>query len=76
MADRTAAHDDATMRAIRGLEAAIGDGVGIVEVAPDLTVQAGLVVLDREQIVAAAVEDGDAGFEWQQAAQKRLERVR
>ena len=40
------------------LETAVDFGGRIIEVAPDLVVQAGLVALERQQVVAAAVEDG------------------
>ena len=56
VADEVAADLDAAVVAIGRLEVAVDRG-GVVEIAPDLVVQAGLVVLDGEQVVAAAVED-------------------
>ncbi len=41
-----------------GVETAVDFGGGIIKVTPDLVVQAGLIVLERQQVVAAAVEDG------------------
>ncbi len=58
MADPVAADLDAAMVAIGCLETAMDFGPGIIEVAADFVVQAGLVVLERQQIVAATIEDG------------------
>ena len=49
---------DAAVVGVGCFEAAVDDGGRVVEIAPDLVMQAGLVVLDREQVVAAAVEEG------------------
>ena len=53
-----AADLDAAMVAVDRLEPAVDFGLGVIEVAPDLVVQAGLVVLECQQVVAAAVEGG------------------
>ena len=58
VADPVAAELDAAVLAIGGLEAAVDRGVRVVEGARDLVVQARLVGLEREQIVAASLEDG------------------
>jgi len=58
VADAMAAHRDAAMVAVGRLEGAVEGGRRVVQVAPDLVVQAGLVVLDDQQVVAAPVEDG------------------
>ena len=58
MADGMATHHDAAVITVGCLEAAVNDGGGIVEVAPDFVVQAGLVILDGEQVVAATIKDG------------------
>jgi len=49
VADHVAADLDAAMVAIGRLEVAVVFGGGVVEIAPDLVVQTGLVVLEREQ---------------------------
>src|SRR5690348_4176599 len=62
VADPVAAGLDAAVPAIDGLTFAVQRGAWVVEQALDLAVQAGLVVLYREQVIAAPVEDGLGDF--------------
>jgi len=58
VADHVAADLNAAMVAVGRLEVAVVFGGGVVEIAPDLVVQTGLVVLEREQVVTATIQDG------------------
>ena len=55
VADQMTADLNAAVVAVGRLATAMDFGSGIIEVAPDLVVQAGLIILEHEQIVAAAV---------------------
>jgi hypothetical protein len=53
-----AADFDAAVVGAGGLEGLQFLGWGVVEIAFDVIVQGGLVVLDGEQVIGAAIEDG------------------
>ena len=58
VADNVAARFDAAVICIDGLEGLQFRGRGIVEIAFDVVMQGGLVILDGQQVVGTPFEDG------------------